>query len=225
MCGTVPLVPGGAGPFGLALNATLQTKGQRWVFNNLGALGLTNIDRIKWVNEDIVDEFRLFENGKCLYCAAVRQAKELEVNLTVTVPSLDLDRGFMTTNDGREAVADHEWRRVLAFKLGYDFYIEPAQKRGRLVTKCGVACSEEKDKAKSKLEGYLEDLRKVSSWAWRDWVQKEQDSIEREKTYYINSNGNPLREGELADGYFMTHTVRDPGPDPENLPNCPVEPF
>jgi len=95
------------------------------------------------------------ENGK--FCAKIKRAKEIKVEVWTHVPSDAL--GVVLTARGVADVSAHEGRRRSVIEKAFNAFIAPVELEGALATKCGWLCCCAKGEAKKKLQSYINNLR------------------------------------------------------------------
>ncbi|MCL2104553.1 MAG: hypothetical protein FWH21_05820 [Kiritimatiellaeota bacterium] len=127
--------------------------------------------------------------------------------------------GTFVTQQGYDAILDHERKRGGSLIAGFKAYYGPISGSGHIATKCGNICSKHGfADAKQKLLEYLGDIRS-SAWSqFYYYSARAQGDIGRENRspqIFVDVDGR-----RLFDGFQKTYDYRQPTPFKDTIP-CP----
>jgi len=87
-----------------------------------------------------------------------------------------VEKGF-ATEAGMIAITAHEAKRVEAYQIAHDHYLDPIGNGGFITTACGTVCRDKKGEAKEMLEAYLNLNRQIAISNFNSWILAEQNQI------------------------------------------------
>ena len=160
---------------------------------------------VHWIEE---------ESGGC--CARVKCAKPLHVSVRTLIAN-DIV-GSIYTQEGFNALVEHENRRREAYRRGYATYIAPVSEQGEQAMKCGRICRPGAGEAKRALLEYLDDIQRDAISRYERYELRQQAGITFE-----DMEGNISMLNGLRHGYRSVHAIAAPG-DASNPPTnkpCP----
>ncbi|MBN1672519.1 MAG: hypothetical protein JXR37_15870 [Kiritimatiellae bacterium] len=169
-------------------------------------LAVTHIKSFAKTGNDEIAE----SDDKCI--AWVKQAKGIDLTIVTYVSSNRQGSKYYDAS-GWQAIRAHERRRATVYKLGYDEYLAPIQRRGNAALACGTVHGKVPGEAKDALNSWLSDLRAKARDQFRVYNTRQQALIGIENLSW-QTRGRRI-VGPPA-------TIHQPMPPPPlDIPDCP----